>query len=64
MPLMTKPILHDMIFLSLSSCPATKNDLPLARDLAGTREVELYVSIDVRGTMIEPPAHGNVLRYR
>jgi len=33
---MTKPILHDPIFLSLPSRPATKDDIPLARDLADT----------------------------
>ena len=33
---MQHPILHDPIFLSLPSRPATKSDLPLARDLADT----------------------------
>ena len=33
---MTHPILHDPIFLSIPSRPATKDDLLLARDLAET----------------------------
>lgn len=33
---MQQPILHAPIFLSIPSRPATKEDLPLARDLADT----------------------------
>ena len=33
---MTHPILHDPVFLSIPSRPATKSDLPIARDLVET----------------------------
>ena len=33
---MTHPILHDPVFLSIPSRPATKDDLPIARDLVDT----------------------------
>ena len=33
---MEKPILHDPVFLSIPSRPATKSDLPIARDLVDT----------------------------
>jgi len=33
---MTHPILHDPIFLSIPSRPATKDDFPIARDLVDT----------------------------
>ena len=33
---MTSPILHDPVFLSIPSRPATKDDFPIARDLVDT----------------------------
>jgi len=49
---MTKPILHDPIFLSLPSRPATKDDLPLARDLADTLMAHADHCIGLAANMI------------
>ena len=49
---MTHPILHDPVFLSIPSRPATKSDLPLARDLAETLRAHADHCVGLAANMI------------
>ena len=49
---MQKPILHDPIFLSRPSRPATKDDLAVARDLADTLSAHADHCVGLAANMI------------
>lgn len=49
---MTHPILHDPIFLSIPSRPATKDDFPIARDLAETLRAHADHCVGLAANMI------------
>lgn len=49
---MVKPLMHDPIFLARKSAPATRDDLPVARDLLDTLAAHKEICVGMAANMI------------
>ena len=49
---MVKPLMHDPIFLARKSAPATRDDLPVARDLLDTLAAHKETCVGMAANMI------------
>ena len=53
---MVQELMHDPLFLGRSSQPATKDDLPVARDLLDTLQAHRETCVGMAANMIGDPS--------